>query len=527
MKIVLTGFMAAGKTSTGKALSKRLGYPFIDTDDLIVEREGMAISRIFEEKGEPFFREVEKSVIQEVSCQNRVIIAPGGGAIKDKGNVEVLRKQGLLIGLFAEPEVIFKRVQAEEGIRPLLNVPDPLSEIKLILKERDPFYRQADVMVNTDCQTPEEVADWIIQRLALNSLTVDVALGERSYEIVAGSNILHALGLHVKALRPSMIAVVSNTTVWPIYGSAVVESLWKGGLECAPIVMPDGENFKDLYWLSYLYGELLKLKLDRKALIIAVGGGVVGDIAGFAASTYMRGITYVQMPTTLLAQVDSSVGGKTGVNHPFGKNMIGAFWQPALVLIDIETLKTLPDREFRAGLAEVIKYGIIRDAGLFETLEDERENVLARGNSLTEIIRQCCAIKADIVSRDEREGGLRAILNFGHTFGHAIETAAGFVQYLHGEAVAIGMCVASRMAVLLNMISEDEHDRICQLIQAYGLPTNIPSDLSHKALVEIMSHDKKTVYGKVRFVVPEKIGSVVIVDDVSRADIAEALRQST
>lgn len=527
MKIVLTGFMATGKTSTGKALSKRLGYRFIDTDDLIVESEGMAIARIFEEKGEPYFREVERSVIKDVSSQNRIVIAPGGGAIKDRGNVEALRRQGILIGLSAAPEVIFQRAQAEEGVRPLLNVPDPLSKIKGILKEREPLYNQADIMVNTDCRTPEEVADWIIQRLTLNSSTIDVALGKRSYEIFAGRNILRALGLHVKALRPSGVAVVSNTTVWFLYGSAVMESLRKGGLEGVPIVLPDGENFKDLYWLSYLYGELLKLKLDRKALLIALGGGVVGDISGFAASTYMRGISYVQVPTTLLAQVDSSVGGKTGVNHPLGKNMIGTFWQPGLVVIDIETLKTLPEREFRAGLAEVIKYGVIWDASLFKTLEVDRENVLSWGDILTKIIRKCCAIKADVVSQDERESGLRSILNFGHTFGHAIESATGFVRYLHGEAVAIGMCVASRMALLLNMITGDEHDRLCHLIQAYDLPAKIPHDLSPEALLEAMSHDKKAVSGRVRLVLPEKIGSVTIVDDIAPSRIIETLRQST
>ncbi|HLC15131.1 MAG TPA: 3-dehydroquinate synthase [Thermodesulfovibrionia bacterium] len=523
MKIVLTGFMATGKTSTGKALSRRLGYPFIDTDELIVEREGMSITRIFQEKGEPYFREVERTVIREISQKDRIVIAPGGGAIKDKRNVEMLRNRGVLVGLTAEPEVILKRVQAEEGVRPLLNVPDPLSEIKRILQERAPFYMQADLIVETNHQSPEEAAEWIIEQLAVSASSLEVELGERSYEILLGRNILHALGMQVRALRPSKVVVVSNTTVWPIYGAAVTESFKRSGVECASVLMPDGESFKDLYWLNYLYGELLKLRLDRKAMLIALGGGVVGDITGFAASSYMRGIACTQVPTTLLAQVDSSVGGKTGVNHPLGKNMIGSFWQPGLVLIDIDTLKTLPDREFMAGMAEVIKYGVIRDAGFFETLEKERDNIVARKDVLIEIIRKCCAIKADVVSHDEREKGLRAILNFGHTVGHALEAATGFVRYLHGEAIAVGMCAASYLAVLLKMLTEDEQQRICRLIEAYGLPTSVPKEVSVATLLNAMSLDKKAQAGKVRFVLPERIGSVTLVDNVETAMIMQAI----
>jgi 3-dehydroquinate synthase len=346
---------------------------------------------------------------------------------------------------------------------------------------------------------------------------VRVELGERSYDIFIGINILGNAGVSIQSFGLSpKVAIVSNPTVYPLYGGVVADSLKKVGFDVLTVTIPDGEEYKDLLWVEHIYDELLKAKLDRSSSLIALGGGVIGDITGFAASTYMRGISYIQVPTTLLAQVDSSVGGKTGVNHKLGKNMIGTFWQPRLVWIDAETLKTLPKREFLAGLAEVIKYGVIWDEELFGFLEFRRHEILnLDSNALRHIIRRSCEIKASVVSKDERESGLRSILNFGHTIGHAIETATGYREYLHGEAVAIGMCLEARLSSMLTFIDNNTVLRIKALLDSYGLPSEMPSDIDIEHILSSMELDKKAVAGELRFILPEKIGKVRIHKGVS------------
>jgi 3-dehydroquinate synthase len=352
---------------------------------------------------------------------------------------------------------------------------------------------------------------------------VRVDLGERSYDILIGSSILPSLGLRLKAFRPSKVAIVSNKTIFPLYRDTVLRSLKENNIAPEIILLPDGEEYKDLLWTYYIHGELLKAKFDRSSILIALGGGVVGDITGFAASTYMRGIRCVQVPTTLLSQVDSSVGGKTGVNHPLGKNMIGSFYQPSFVLVDIDTLKTLPKREFYAGMAEIIKYGVIEDGEFFEYLKKEREDILALGKGIINIIKRSCEIKAYVVSQDEREAGLRAILNFGHTIGHAVETVTGYKKFLHGEAIAIGMCAAADLAVKMNIFSQSESSRIEAIVRMYNLPATIPADLSIQDMVDAMEIDKKTTSGRLKFILPESIGTVRIEDDVDRGLIKEVL----
>ena len=341
---------------------------------------------------------------------------------------------------------------------------------------------------------------------------VRVELGERSYEISIDSGILAGLGKSLEEFGFSRkAALVSNPTVYGLYGNLVIESMKDAGFEVPVIVVPDGEEYKNLSSVEGIYGEMLAAKLDRKSAIVALGGGVIGDIAGFAASTYMRGIDFIQVPTTLLSQVDSSVGGKTGVNHPLGKNIIGTFWQPKLVWIDIDTLKSLPPREFLSGLAEVIKYGVIWDEGFFGFLEENRDKVAGLDkDALSQIIRMSCEIKASVVSRDERESGLRAILNYGHTMGHAIETATGYKRYLHGEAVAIGMYAEARLSRYLGLIDDGQLERIKALIEAYDLPASLPEEIDFRLLLSSMELDKKTVSGDITFILPEKIGRVRI-----------------
>jgi 3-dehydroquinate synthase len=358
--------------------------------------------------------------------------------------------------------------------------------------------------------------------------TIQVELGNRSYPITIGNGILQELGSSLRHFNfSSPIALVSNTTVFPLYGAAVSRSLSASGLSCAEIILPDGEEYKTLAYAERILEALLQVRLDRKSAIVALGGGVIGDLAGFAASVYMRGIDFIQIPTTLLAQVDSSVGGKTGVNHPRGKNMIGTFWQPRLVWIDIDTLLSLPRREFVAGAAEIIKYGIIWDRDLFDFLEKSPANVLELDRDpLRHVIRRSCEIKADVVRRDEREGGIRAILNFGHTIGHALETATGYTAFLHGEAVAIGMYIEAEIARLMGLMQREEVLRIRSLISAYGLPSAIPRNIDLELFFASMKLDKKAVFGSIRFILPDRIGSVTLHSSVPESAIREALEQA-
>lgn len=353
----------------------------------------------------------------------------------------------------------------------------------------------------------------------MNNVTVN--LGDRSYQIIINKGILDTIGDKIKSFSFSpKIAIISNPTVFELFGERVIKSLYDAGFKVIKILVKDGEDYKNLVSYEYIVRNLLIDRLDRKSAIIALGGGVVGDMTGFCASTYMRGINFIQIPTTLLAQVDSSVGGKTGINHELGKNMIGAFYQPKLVLIDIETLTTLPEHELKIGMAEVIKYGVIKDREFFYYLKENKDEILSLNPiHLTHIIKRSCEIKAEVVSQDEREAGLRAILNFGHTIGHAIETATQYKRLSHGEAIAIGMCTASK----LSSISKDELNEITELIKAYGLPSEIPDDIDKDFILTAMTHDKKAISGDLKFILPKKIGEVEIKGNINKEKIIQAL----
>ncbi len=358
--------------------------------------------------------------------------------------------------------------------------------------------------------------------------TLHVDLGSRSYPITIDAGILPDIGSALSRCGFSRtIALVSNETVYPLYGKIVSGSLTAAGFNCCELVLPDGEEFKTLSSAEKITDFLLSHRLDRKSALVALGGGVIGDLAGFAASIFMRGIDFIQIPTTLLAQVDSSVGGKTGVNRPLGKNMIGTFWQPRLVWIDIETLRTLPPREFSAGIAEIIKYGVIHDPALFAFLEENVRKVLSQDReALRHIISRSCEIKAAVVAEDERESGLRAILNFGHTIGHALETVTGYASYLHGEAVAFGMYAEAELSRLLGLISDTEVQRIRDLITAYGLPAVVPGDFPFERFFDAMHLDKKSVAGSLRFVLPVQIGRVILRSDLPESLLHEAVRHA-
>ncbi len=355
----------------------------------------------------------------------------------------------------------------------------------------------------------------------MKSLTVD--LGNRSYPIHIGRDLLDRENLLSSATNARQLLLISNVVVAPLYAAKVRQAL--PGRHIVEALLPDGELHKTLANISRLLDTLVANRFSRDACVLALGGGVVGDMAGFAAACYQRGIDFIQLPTTLLAQVDSSVGGKTGVNHPGGKNLIGAFHQPRAVLIDTDTLSTLPDRELRAGLAEVIKYGVIADAAFFGWLEANMNKLLARDpTTLIESILVSCRTKAAIVSRDEREQGERALLNFGHTFGHAIEAATDYQGWLHGEAVAAGMATAATAAFRQGMLPTTDRARIHALLAAAGLPLKAP-DVPQAKAAALMRIDKKVQDGKIRLVLPQRIGSCVVTSDYDGAAVASALAE--
>ena len=354
--------------------------------------------------------------------------------------------------------------------------------------------------------------------------SLNVALGERSYPIEIGTGLIDD-GLQVRPfLQTPRVFIVTNEVVGPLYLARFQAALEAQHVRVDSVVLPDGEAHKDWQTLNLIFDALMRSRCERSTTLIALGGGVVGDMAGFAAATYQRGMPFIQVPTTLLAQVDSSVGGKTAINHPLGKNMIGAFYQPRLVLADIDTLDTLADEQLRAGLAEVVKYGLIRDPSLFEWLEANMDRLLARNrDALAYAIERSCAIKAEIVAADETERGERALLNLGHTFGHAIEAGVGYGGWLHGEAVAAGTMMAAVLSRNLGMIGEDEVARIQALFERAGLPVR-GAALSVERYLELMANDKKVEDGQLRLILLEGVGRAVIRGNVPSGEVSEAIR---
>ena len=353
--------------------------------------------------------------------------------------------------------------------------------------------------------------------------TLNVSLGDRSYPIYIGGNLLSQSTLLTEHIKGKDVLVVTNTTVAPLYLQSVLDALT--GYNCESVVLPDGEQYKNLEVLNQVFTKLLEEKCSRQVTLIALGGGVIGDMTGFAAACYQRGVPFIQIPTTLLSQVDSSVGGKTAVNHALGKNMIGAFYQPLCVIADTLTLTTLDDRQLSSGLSEVIKYGLINDPNFFDWLEKNMPALMARDQGmLAEAIERSCKDKADVVASDEREQGVRALLNLGHTFGHAIETGMGYGNWLHGEAIAVGMLMAADLSQRMGWMEQAAVDRIKALFVAAGLPVLAPEGMTAEQFMTLMSVDKKVQDGQIRLILLNGIGQAVISDDYSAMQLAETLR---
>jgi 3-dehydroquinate synthase len=350
-----------------------------------------------------------------------------------------------------------------------------------------------------------------------------VELGDRSYPIYIGSDLLNQSGLYTQHIKARQVIVVTNETIAPLYLDTILKNLQ--GFDVETVILPDGEQFKTLKYVTHIFDKLLASKFSRNATLIALGGGVIGDMGGFAAACYQRGIAFLQIPTTLLAQVDSSVGGKTGVNHPLGKNMIGAFYQPQCVIADADVLDTLDDRQLSAGLAEVIKYGLIRDVEFFEWLENNVNALLARDKqALSFAVERSCLNKAEIVAVDETETGVRATLNLGHTFGHAIETGTGYGTYLHGEAVAIGTCLAADLSRRKGWLNDADVERIIELFKQCNLPTYPPEQIDSDRFLELMAVDKKNVDGQIRLILLTKIGVATLPIDVDQKLLEQTLK---
>ncbi|WP_373889326.1 bifunctional shikimate kinase/3-dehydroquinate synthase AroKB [Massilia sp. TS11] len=514
--------MGAGKTTIGRQLARRLGLRFIDADHEIEARTGASISWIFEIEGEAAFRKREADVIRDLSAEDGIVLATGGGAVLNADSRRYLRERGTVIYLRAAIPAILART-AHDKNRPLLQTADPRKKLEELLAQREPLYQEvAHLTVDTGRPHVQSMVQTILNRLgelqapapqampAIPNQTLQVDLGERSYPIVIGPQVMGEAALLLAQVKGRQAAIVTNTTVGPLYLEKLAAPLRAAGKQVVEVVLPDGEEHKHWGSLMQIFDALLSNKCDRKTTLIALGGGVVGDITGYAAAGYMRGVPFVQVPTTLLAQVDSSVGGKTGINHPLGKNMIGAFYQPRAVLADTASLQTLPERELSAGLAEVIKHGAIIDPAFFDWIEAQISALRAREpQALTHAIRRSCEIKAEVVRQDEREGGLRAILNFGHTFGHAIEAGLGYGAWLHGEAVGCGMVMAAELSQRLGYIEAETVARMRRLVDAAGLPTRAP-DLGAGRWLELMEVDKKNEGGAIKFILLKPLGTAVI-----------------
>ncbi len=530
--IILTGFMGTGKSQVGRLLAQRWGLRLVETDALIEEQEGTSIAQIFAQRGEGYFRDLETAILQDILGEERLVISTGGGMLLRPENLQLLRGAGPIICLQATPETILERTSGSAE-RPLLNQPDPLAEIKRLLSARAEAYQQADYQVDTDDLTLQQIADRCEELLADHPgavflvprpVQVKVDLGPESYAIHIGQDLLAAVGeLVPPAKRGRRAGIITSENLVPLYAEVVRDSLDVADWNVSVFPVPDGEASKSLAQAEQLYGALLAADFDRTSTIFALGGGVVGDLAGFVAATFMRGIDHVQLPTSLLAQVDASVGGKVAVNLPAGKNLVGAFHQPRAVIVDIGSLQTLPQRQLRCGLAEIIKHAAIADAEMFGYLEANMANILAgEVVALKYLVARNCQIKAEVVSQDPQERGLRAVLNYGHTIGHALERAATQWDLTHGEAVALGMIAESRLATQLGLAEDETASRLYKLIKQAGLPTEATGiDLQQASAA--LSVDKKIAHNQLRLPIVPRIGQVQITEDVEMATLQQVL----
>ncbi len=521
--LTITGFMGTGKTTVGGILAERLGRRLVDMDELIEEDFGKTIAQIFADDGEALFRQAEARLCQTLARESDLVIATGGGTLVSEENRQALESGGPVVCLTAGVDTVLQRVETFED-RPLLpgDREEKRRNIERLLLSRRDAYGQIPLRVPTDGISPDIVAERVLDTLAGNSeiaemTRITVPTPEGHYHICIGEGILAQAGrlLSNRAVAKGQAAIVTNADIAAHYADILSESLQKEGYTPVLCLVPEGEARKTLATVHSLYDQFVAAGLDRRSPIIGLGGGVIGDMAGFAAATYLRGAPFVQIPTSLLAMVDASVGGKTGVDLPQGKNLVGAFKQPVVVIIDTDVLAQLPAAEFRSGLAEIVKHGILGAPDLFRQMEEKGPA------NLTQMIADAVRVKVDVVIEDPFERGRRATLNLGHTFGHAIEQVSGY-RLRHGEAVAVGTVAATRMAVALNRCDAETAGRIESCLDKLGLPTTV-SGLDLDEVYAMMFQDKKRSGKMLRFIIPQTIGDVVIIDDPGARLVREAL----
>ena len=518
MRVFLSGPMGSGKSSLCEAVAARLGLPAYDLDAWIERRSGMPVTQLFEQQGEDAFRAEEAKALEALlDAHSDCVVALGGGTVTQPALRQRMLHEGLLITLMAAPEVLAKRVGRRQG-RPLLAGQDPQVRLTALLEERRAVYAECHALLRTDQGGMGDAVERVVRVVKAQPLLVP--LGERSYQIEVAAGVRHQLLDYLA--EASSVVVVTDDTVAPLWGAELAQALADRGLRVTTVALPAGEANKNIVSVQTIWNHALSFGVDRKSWIVGVGGGVIGDMAGFAAATLLRGISVGHVPTTLLSMVDSAVGGKTGFDTEHGKNLVGAFHQPGFVLADIETLSTLPDGELVAGLSEVVKSAWIDGEASVAMLEQDAQAIVRRDvAALERAIRMSCQLKARIVTADERESGVRALLNLGHTLGHAIEAAAGFGSIRHGEAVALGMVAACRIARGLSMQTADQGQRLIQLLEALGLPIDVDPWITQKTLSYIAS-DKKRVSDSIKYIVPGGPGEVRVVP-MALADIMQRL----
>ncbi len=563
--IVLVGMMGSGKSAIGQRLASRLGLRFLDADAEIVSAAGMTIPEIFEKYGEGYFRDGERRVLFRLLNNGPMVLATGGGAFLDPRTRQRIAERGVSVWFDADHETLLKRVRRKSD-RPLLHTPDPAATLRRLMDDRYPIYAAADIRV-VSRDVPQEamveetlntlanrlpgmtlgahrsikdtqlIMDHLAQRPNHPSNTaphlenVRVGLGERSYDIIIGSGVLAQAGERISAIAPGAACfIVTDSNVAAYYLPALENNLKARGVRVASVVVEPGESSKSLATFGRVCEEAIAAKIERRDVVVALGGGVVGDLAGYVAASLRRGARFVQIPTSLLAQVDSSVGGKTGINSPQGKNLIGAFHQPALVLSDVDTLATLPPRELRAGYAEIAKYGLICDRRFFEWLEADGDAVFHSKPEQICAVAVSCEIKARIVSNDETEQGDRALLNLGHTFGHAFERLVNYdnARLVHGEGVAIGLALAMRFSRHLGLCGGQDAERAERHLTSLGLPTRI-SDIPGWSfgaddILAAMHQDKKVEKGSLTFVLLRGIGQAFVAKSIDAGDVKKFLQ---
>ncbi len=511
MHIFLYGPSGSGKSTVGKLLAQALNLSFLDLDAEIESIAGQTIPQIMAGQGEPAFRDAETSALQKAVLGADKVIALGGGALLRDENRALAETTGQVVLLNADLPTLVARLSQDKNERPLL-AGELEAKLADLLERRREHY--ASFSLRVDTSKPLEQVSWDIQRLLGRYHLRGMGAG---YDVIVQEGGIDLLGELLQSRKLSgPVLVVSDTNVGPLYGERALGSLQAAGYTASQLVIPAGESHKNLETITSLWRGCLEAGLDRKSAVVALSGGVVGDMAGFAAATFMRGCNWVCAPTTLLSMVDASMGGKTGFDLPEGKNLVGAFYPPRLALADPTTLSTLPERELRAGLAEAVKHGVIADAELFELCAQGWETVNAR---LPEVVRRGMAVKVKVIEEDPYERGVRAALNFGHTIGHAVELVSGF-ELLHGEAVGIGMVAEARLAERLTVAGLGLSETLAGTLSGLGLPVEIPANLARADLIRAMRLDKKKAAGVVRFALPVRIGEVRVGVEVENLEAA-------